>query len=674
MQNVLSTFVELYKSFGPVNLGPFFEMFDSATVPAPAARFLRFLTTSDDTAKVLVYVTGTVDAPRVGVVHGLFRFLPSMTGPTPWDGQVYALHDDIVDASRAVTPLVIPGAIFNKTATVHVPTVATMGPVWAAHVAATPDVACLEDITAGDPNTEPITTRNYMGVPNQYVELVMSKPSRTPSEFWHEVCERIIADGEAVDCVPLIDWGRVVSTYATPNVNLLHGHQPTPVLPDAAFRKRLTAKVDKELPVVSVAPVQAAAAFPADASQAITNLCALQAASLKPKTLKVAMTYLFNVVARFIGSTDSSKLPPYWVQYAATGKSDRINLLASALREQAESSTGNKVWAHPTPALGDVITTGAFAVRSSLDLMAGLTIFHINTSPDGSADAQKLAFLFENLHSGNVAPSLGEIHELKATKACIPSTCFQCLSQLQAYTTLMMVLFGENSPFVGHLQDFVSTFALHLGTFESLFKGVEGGIEGMLGRFLMKFHILTQAYFWVRLSMPYDEQPPLPCYQKLIDAITQQEWPTLPYLPASTMKPVAEGGGKKTARSGGAANTSGGGVATTTGAAATTLRAGASASPAVAAVQQVKNENDVSVALVQRFEGGGKLLGELTKRDDITKAFVDGTARTRIDQICLAYHLRKACYSGCGRCSSHRKLSTTEVAKVAQFLTDAGVP
>jgi hypothetical protein len=193
----------------------------------------------------------------------------------------------------------------------------------------------------------------------------------------------------------------------------------------------------------------------------------------------------------------------------------------------------------------------------------------------------------------------------------------------------------------------------------------------------MKFHILMQAYFWVRLGMPYDEQPPLPCYQKLIDAITQQEWPTLPYLPASTMKPVAEGGGKKTARGGGTANTVVGGAATTTGAAATTPPTsctGATASPAGAAVQQVKNENDVSVALVQRFEAWGKVLGELTKRDNITKAFVDGTARTRSDQICLAYHLRKACYSGCGRCSSHRKLLTTEVAKVAQFLTDAGVP
>jgi hypothetical protein len=60
MLNILSSFVELYKSFNPVNLVTIFEMFNNNTTPAPAARFSRFLSTSNDTAKVLVYVTGTV--------------------------------------------------------------------------------------------------------------------------------------------------------------------------------------------------------------------------------------------------------------------------------------------------------------------------------------------------------------------------------------------------------------------------------------------------------------------------------------------------------------------------------------------------------------------------------------------------------------------------------------
>jgi hypothetical protein len=68
-----------------------------------------------------------------------------------------------------------------------------------------------------------------MGVPNQYAKLVMGNTAQSPSAFWEEVCERIIADGFGAECAPLIDWGRVVSTYATADVNILHGHQPTPV-------------------------------------------------------------------------------------------------------------------------------------------------------------------------------------------------------------------------------------------------------------------------------------------------------------------------------------------------------------------------------------------------------------------------------------------------------------
>jgi hypothetical protein len=225
------------------------------------------------------------------------------------------------------------------------------------------------------------------------------------------------------------------------------------------------------------------------------------------------------------------------------------------------------------------------------------------------------------------------------------------------------------------LQEFVTNFGLHLGTFESLFKGVDGGIEGMLGRFLMKFHTLTQAYFWVRLGMPYGEQPPLLCYQKLIDAITQQEWQSLPFLPATFMKSATEGGGKKSGRGGSTTNNAGasgtsGGNSANTGATAlpTSPRASPSGSPATAAVQQVKNEHDVTLALVQRFEAWAKPLSELTKREDLTKAFVDGATRNRGDQICWAFHLRKACYSGCGRSSLHRKLSITEVTKVAHHL------
>jgi hypothetical protein len=70
MLNILSSLVELYI---------FFKMFDNLATPTPAARFTRYLSTLDNTAKVLVYVTRTVDAPLVGVLHGMAMSTQSMT-------------------------------------------------------------------------------------------------------------------------------------------------------------------------------------------------------------------------------------------------------------------------------------------------------------------------------------------------------------------------------------------------------------------------------------------------------------------------------------------------------------------------------------------------------------------------------------------------------------------
>jgi hypothetical protein len=49
---------------------------------APAARLSQFLFSSDDTAKVLVYLGGTPAAPRVMHVHCVFKYAPSMAGPS----------------------------------------------------------------------------------------------------------------------------------------------------------------------------------------------------------------------------------------------------------------------------------------------------------------------------------------------------------------------------------------------------------------------------------------------------------------------------------------------------------------------------------------------------------------------------------------------------------------
>jgi hypothetical protein len=70
-----------------------------------------------------------------------------------------------------------------------------------------------------------------------------------------------------------------------------------------------------------------------------------------------------------------------------------------------------------------------------------------------------------------------------------------------------------------------------------------------------------------------------------------------------------------------------------------------------------------------RYTALGKSLRELTTA---AGAVVPKTDDNR-SKLCLAYVLRGSCYSACRRASNHRPLgTTTEVARVGEFLTQAG--
>ena len=247
----VTTYLEAYRAYPAANLALFNTIFEGGAAPSPALRLNQFLSSSDDTAKVLVYLGGTPASPQVMFVHGVFKFAPSMAGPTQWDDQVFGLHDDITGGNRSVTPLVLPNGILNRTGGTHVPTTAMMGAAWTAALATDAAAVGLGPYAGGDANTEAVNTRFVTGIPNQYVELVMNHQGRTPHSFWNEVVDQVLADGNEVPCSALVNWARVACSFSAANANVLLGHAPQPFVPDLAFRQRLNAKLERDVPVAA---------------------------------------------------------------------------------------------------------------------------------------------------------------------------------------------------------------------------------------------------------------------------------------------------------------------------------------------------------------------------------------------------------------------------------------
>jgi hypothetical protein len=412
-----ASYLELYRTYPALNLPLFNAIFEGGAAPAPAIRQNQFLSSSDDTANVLVYLGGSIAAPRVMFAHGVFKFAPSLTGPSQWDDRVFGLHDDLAVNYRSVTPLAFPHGIFNRTGGVRVPTLVAMDAAWTAALAADPDAVGLGPYTAADADAESVNTRFVSGIPNQYVELVMTHQGCTPHEFWETVIGQIRVDGHEGDCSALVNWARVACSFSVANSSVLLGHGPQPFVPDMLFRQRLMTKLDRDVPAPTVA---GANAFPDAATQALTNLCTLQAAKVGKKTIKETKKGLFEVLCKFLSTSDEADFPPFWAELAATSKGDRIALLHGFLVTAAEA--GNKEWAQPTPALVEIVTQGTYASRNVNDLLMGLTIFHMDPLDDGEAAALQLAYAYEATYSSSATPSLGDLQQLKATKAAIPRT------------------------------------------------------------------------------------------------------------------------------------------------------------------------------------------------------------------------------------------------------------
>jgi hypothetical protein len=73
-------------------------------------------------------------------------------------------------------------------------------------------------------------------------------------------------------------------------------------------------------------------------------------------------------------------------------------------------------------------------------------------------------------------------------------------------------------------------------------------------------------------------------------------------------------------------------------------------------------------ALMTHFASTEKRLRDLTPRGTVTPRGDNGTK-----VLCLSHILHGECNSNCARRAAHRALTQTEVSRVAEFLTQAGV-
>jgi len=71
--------------------------------------------------------------------------------------------------------------------------------------------------------------------------------------------------------------------------------------------------------------------------------------------------------------------------------------------------------------------------------------------------------------------------------------------------------------------------------------------------------------------------------------------------------------------------------------------------------------------LRRRYDNSGRTIASITNGRPSPLADTGGA------QLCLSWHLRCSCFAECGRVATHRPLTMTEVTRIAELLTAAGI-
>jgi hypothetical protein len=186
--------------------------FGSEPGDQPATLRDRVIAAANDVPKVFAMMQ-TEPTPRIVFVHRSTRYAPSLLGTQPWDNWIFGFQGDLHPGNQ-INLVEWPANPYTRTAPSTVPTLATMDAAWT-NAGGTDTIGPL---ALNDPDTEQLRAQFLCPIPHCYVPLCLSR-SYTPQSFWTDIIGQITQNQQLQDCMVLVNWARVASTYGPAGAN-----------------------------------------------------------------------------------------------------------------------------------------------------------------------------------------------------------------------------------------------------------------------------------------------------------------------------------------------------------------------------------------------------------------------------------------------------------------------
>lgn len=635
--------------------------FDSEGQQAPATLRDLLLGAGDDTPKVFLYFCSG-PSPRIGVVHRITRYAPTLGLATEWDGSVFAMASDLGPGNQVAWVHFPAATAFTRTSYVRVPTVDRMADCW---VAAPAEAHLLGPFAEAAAGTESVRTRFFSPVPKDYIPLVMRQSYWTPRQLWDALWTAVSVDNRLVACAPLLKWLRVASTLSFGVPPAAGAPLPTAApavyidplvapVSDAGLQRRFWSWLSADLPAATSSPAalsNSSSAVMTDTLNALRTEFSLQrgeaaaarAASKLPKTLSEKFPEASGGLRLLCEVATDAELPPFWITFATLGKKEGFFALGQALDARASHAGSLGHAPMVTPALYERVSNFAFGSRNVDDLAAGLSPFLMSSGLGADAHAQRQnATVYQMMYAGGAAPAIEQVLPLVSNLPTMPASMLGLQISLKNYSVLLDVLIGVTHRVSRDFRRFVYSWDRVTLEVEASFGDQ---IRSWIPRFLRYVQLCMIQFFNSACAVGGDAL--LPPLDQLIHHVQMRNWPALPPLPTGYLATPSPSPARPPA-----APPSPAGL-------------GAPPVPPVRPDGTPVTNTSPDADLVAHFQRGNTGLRTLTQHANARPL---PTADGSPTQLCLAYALRGSCSSDCQRGSTHRVLTAPERAGIVSFL------
>ena len=578
---------------------------------------------------------------RTRLLHDPQKYPTIIGHRTPYDGEVYAFHDEVV--GQTATTVLFPEDAFERSADVLIPPDHTQASAaWAADTA----------LVIQDPVTAPaggVRARvpKLMYVPPAYIRLFIGR-RLAPRDLIEQVVATIVTDGRKGPMEPFIRWCIYAGTASTDGGDHSDILLDEPIAPigDANFMEWRAERLDIKLPELAGHGDRTRAEATVRIANLMTDILREQRGARveanqartdarAPKTVEEYFKgHMTAKIMNMCAVNDAAHLPDLYKEIAeANGKRDR-EVVEITMRAIANVYHVPELAPVVTPSLAKKIACLRFAGSNMDDLDEGISPFSVvimdHTTTSGTAaynSALEAAHDYDDLTKGTGTADLSDLKATKGGKALIPETFTLARAMLQSFKIVLFAILGDDHLVATEYDAFLAGYINR----ENFYTGRLQLADQKLGpaRLLRYVQLVTRAWFqgaWEAVDANGVNRVPRPDYSGALTKMSVGDMAWLPVMPPQYLKAPAP-------------------------------------SPASGETATPRRQTQITnPAINRRFEDFRTGISQ-TKFNEAIRRVGEPPKVTRSGRecvMCASYHLRGTCFSNCKRAADHGPHSAEE--------------